>query len=158
VSALTFVNCLERSQTEVIRGRRDRYSRDLTAVAREGKLDPVIGRAREIETTIEVLARRKKNNPVLIGEPGVGKTANVEGLAQRIVAKCRRCCVTSASSGSRPMPWSRVRNIAAHSRSACSRSFRKCVRARISWCCSSTKYAHHRWRGPRRRRRRARRR
>ncbi|MBB4039887.1 ATP-dependent Clp protease ATP-binding subunit ClpC [Microvirga flocculans] len=64
----------------------DKYSRDLTKLAREGKLDPVIGRAREIETTIEVLARRKKNNPVLIGEPGVGKTAIVEGLAQRMVA------------------------------------------------------------------------
>ncbi|UVF22549.1 AAA family ATPase (plasmid) [Microvirga terrae] len=64
----------------------DKYSRDLTKLARDGKLDPVIGRAREIETTIEVLARRKKNNPVLIGEPGVGKTAIVEGLAQRIVA------------------------------------------------------------------------
>src|SRR6266850_1517893 len=63
----------------------DKYGRDLTAAAREGKLDPVIGRAKEIETTIEVLARRKKNNPVLIGEPGVGKTAIVEGLAQRIV-------------------------------------------------------------------------
>jgi ATP-dependent Clp protease ATP-binding subunit ClpC len=64
----------------------EKYSRDLTKLAREGKLDPVIGRAKEIETTIEVLARRKKNNPVLIGEPGVGKTAIVEGLAQRIVA------------------------------------------------------------------------
>ena len=64
----------------------DQFSRDLTKLARDGKLDPVIGRAREIETTIEVLARRKKNNPVLIGEPGVGKTAIVEGLAQRIVA------------------------------------------------------------------------
>ncbi|MBA1159304.1 ATP-dependent Clp protease ATP-binding subunit [Microvirga mediterraneensis] len=64
----------------------DKYARDLTQLAREGKLDPVIGRAREIETTIEVLARRKKNNPVLIGEPGVGKTAIVEGLAQRMVA------------------------------------------------------------------------
>ncbi len=64
----------------------DKYSRDLTKLARDGKLDPVIGRAKEIETTIEVLARRKKNNPVLIGEPGVGKTAIVEGLAQRIVA------------------------------------------------------------------------
>ena len=64
----------------------DKYSRDLTQLARDGKLDPVIGRAGEIETTIEVLARRKKNNPVLIGEPGVGKTAIVEGLAQRIVA------------------------------------------------------------------------
>lgn len=64
----------------------DKYSRDLTKMARDGKLDPVIGRAQEIETTIEVLARRKKNNPVLIGEPGVGKTAIVEGLAQRMVA------------------------------------------------------------------------
>lgn len=64
----------------------DKYSRDLTTMARDGKLDPVIGRAQEIETTIEVLARRKKNNPVLIGEPGVGKTAIVEGLAQRMVA------------------------------------------------------------------------
>ncbi|WP_333814166.1 ATP-dependent Clp protease ATP-binding subunit [Tabrizicola sp.] len=64
----------------------DKVARDLTKLARDGKLDPVIGRAREIETTIEVLARRKKNNPVLIGEPGVGKTAIVEGLAQRIVA------------------------------------------------------------------------
>ncbi len=63
----------------------DKYSRDITALAREGKLDPVIGRASEIETVVEVLARRKKNNPVLIGEPGVGKTAIVEGLAQRIV-------------------------------------------------------------------------
>jgi ATP-dependent Clp protease ATP-binding subunit ClpC len=63
----------------------DKYSRDLSKMAREGKLDPVIGRAKEIETTIEVLARRKKNNPVLIGEPGVGKTAIVEGLAQRII-------------------------------------------------------------------------
>lgn len=63
----------------------DKYSRDLTKMAREGKLDPVIGRSKEIETTIEVLARRKKNNPVLIGEPGVGKTAIIEGLAQRIV-------------------------------------------------------------------------
>ncbi|MGB9856547.1 MAG: AAA family ATPase [Dictyoglomaceae bacterium] len=63
----------------------DKYSRDLTELARQGKLDPVIGRAKEIETIIEILARRKKNNPVLIGEPGVGKTAIVEGLAQRIV-------------------------------------------------------------------------
>jgi ATP-dependent Clp protease ATP-binding subunit ClpC len=62
----------------------DKFGRDLTTLARQGKLDPVIGRAKEIETTIEVLARRKKNNPVLIGEPGVGKTAIVEGLAQRI--------------------------------------------------------------------------
>src|SRR5579872_1228814 len=62
------------------------YSRDLTADARSGKLDPVIGRDDEIERVISILARRSKNNPVLIGEPGVGKTAVVEGLAQRIVA------------------------------------------------------------------------
>ncbi|MDQ7904958.1 ATP-dependent Clp protease ATP-binding subunit [Phytohabitans sp. ZYX-F-186] len=63
----------------------DRYGRDLTALARDGKLDPVVGRAQEIEQCVEVLARRTKNNPVLIGEAGVGKTAIVEGLAQRIV-------------------------------------------------------------------------
>jgi ATP-dependent Clp protease ATP-binding subunit ClpB len=62
-----------------------KYSRDLTEAAREGKLDPVIGRDEEIRRTIQVLARRTKNNPVLIGEPGVGKTAIVEGLALRIV-------------------------------------------------------------------------
>jgi len=65
----------------------DKYSRDLTELARTGKLDPVIGRNDEIQTTIEILSRRTKNNPVLIGEPGVGKTAIVEGLAQRIEAK-----------------------------------------------------------------------
>src|SRR5579863_9070211 len=62
-----------------------KYARDVTALAREGKLDPVIGRDEEIRRTIQVLARRTKNNPVLIGEPGVGKTAIVEGLATRIV-------------------------------------------------------------------------
>lgn len=62
-----------------------RYARDLTEVARKGKLDPVIGRDEEIRRTIQVLSRRTKNNPVLIGEPGVGKTAIIEGLAQRIV-------------------------------------------------------------------------
>jgi ATP-dependent Clp protease ATP-binding subunit ClpB len=64
----------------------ERFSRDLTDLARQGKLDPVIGRDEEIRRVIKVLARRTKNNPVLIGEPGVGKTAIVEGLAQRIVA------------------------------------------------------------------------
>jgi ATP-dependent Clp protease ATP-binding subunit ClpB len=63
----------------------ERYGRDLTEVARKGKLDPVIGRDEEIRRVIQVLARRTKNNPVLIGDPGVGKTAIVEGLAQRIV-------------------------------------------------------------------------
>ncbi|HEX7010456.1 MAG TPA: ATP-dependent chaperone ClpB [Phycisphaeraceae bacterium] len=63
----------------------ERYGRDLVALARQGKLDPVIGRDEEIRRTIRILSRRTKNNPVLIGEPGVGKTAIVEGLAQRIV-------------------------------------------------------------------------
>src|SRR5579862_9623990 len=63
-----------------------RYARDLTEMARRGKLDPVIGRDEEIRRVVQVLSRRTKNNPVLIGEPGVGKTAIVEGLAQRIVS------------------------------------------------------------------------
>ena len=63
-----------------------KYGRDLTDVARKGKIDPVIGRDEEIRRVMQVLSRRTKNNPVLIGEPGVGKTAIVEGLAQRIVA------------------------------------------------------------------------
>jgi ATP-dependent Clp protease ATP-binding subunit ClpC len=63
----------------------DQFGRNLTQAAREGKLDPVIGREKEIERVMQVLSRRTKNNPVLIGEPGVGKTAVVEGLAQRIV-------------------------------------------------------------------------
>src|SRR3990170_4441604 len=62
----------------------DEFGRDLTKLARAGKLDPVIGREREIERVIQVLSRRTKNNPALIGEPGVGKTAITEGLAQRI--------------------------------------------------------------------------
>ncbi|MEG6523930.1 ATP-dependent Clp protease ATP-binding subunit [Desulfotomaculum sp. 1211_IL3151] len=64
----------------------DQFSRDLTNLAKEDKLDPVVGRAKEIERVIQVLSRRTKNNPVLIGEPGVGKTAIAEGLAQRIIA------------------------------------------------------------------------
>ena len=62
-----------------------KYGRDLTKLAEAGKLDPVIGRDEEVRRVIQVLSRRTKNNPVLIGEPGVGKTAIVEGLAQRIV-------------------------------------------------------------------------
>src|SRR5262245_9630856 len=72
-------------QAEEKRGALDKYTIDLTARASSGKLDPVIGRDDEIRRTIQVLARRTKNNPVLIGEPGVGKTAIVEGLAQRII-------------------------------------------------------------------------
>ena len=64
----------------------DQLGMDLTAQAEEGKLDRVIGREKEIERVIQILCRRTKNNPALIGEPGVGKTAIVEGLAQRIVA------------------------------------------------------------------------
>ena len=63
----------------------ERYGRDLTGLARAGTLDPVIGRDKEIRRVVQVLSRRTKNNPVLIGEPGVGKTAIVEGLAQRII-------------------------------------------------------------------------
>src|SRR6201999_4004699 len=63
----------------------EKFGRDLTADARSGKLEPVIGRDEEIRRVIQVLSRRTKNNPVLIGEPGVGKTAIVEGLAQRMV-------------------------------------------------------------------------
>ncbi|MHB2016822.1 MAG: ATP-dependent Clp protease ATP-binding subunit [Candidatus Xenobia bacterium] len=73
----------ERTKTPTL----DSYGRDLTSLAKEGKLDPVIGRNNEIERVIQVLSRRTKNNPALIGEPGVGKTAIVEGLAQRIVRK-----------------------------------------------------------------------
>ena len=63
-----------------------KFGRDLTEAAEDGKLDPVIGRDEEIRRVIQILSRRTKNNPVLIGEPGVGKTAVVEGLAQRVVA------------------------------------------------------------------------
>ena len=72
----------ERSNTPVL----DTYSRDLTALARDGKLDPVIGRESEIQRVIQILSRRTKNNPCLIGEPGVGKTAIAEGLAAKIIA------------------------------------------------------------------------
>lgn len=65
----------------------EKYGRDLVAEVRAGKIDPVIGRDSEIRRVIRILSRKTKNNPVLIGEPGVGKTAIVEGLAQRIVKK-----------------------------------------------------------------------
>jgi len=73
----------EKSKTPVL----NHYSRDLTKMARDGQLDPIIGREREIERVAQILSRRKKNNPVLIGDPGVGKTAIVEGLALRIVER-----------------------------------------------------------------------
>jgi len=74
---------MEKSKTPVL----DNFGRDLTQLAEDGKLDPIIGREKEIERVAQVLSRRKKNNPVLIGEPGVGKTAIAEGLASRIVEK-----------------------------------------------------------------------
>ena len=74
-------NAAQASDTPVL----NQYSRDLTALARSGELDPVVGRANEIERIVQILSRRRKNNPVLIGEPGVGKSAIVEGLAQLIV-------------------------------------------------------------------------
>lgn len=72
-------------ETETAASKLDKFGRDLTELARQGKLDPVIGRKDEIERVIHILSRRTKNNPVLIGDPGVGKTAIVEGLAQKIV-------------------------------------------------------------------------
>ena len=98
-------------------------ARDLTELARQGKLDPVIGRAKEIETTIEVLARRKKNNPVLIGEPGVGKTAIVEGprAADRPGPGARGAARQARWSSSTSTAWSPARSIAASSRSGSSR-------------------------------------
>ena len=74
---------MEKSKTPVL----DNFGRDLTKLAEEGKLDPIVGREREIERVAQVLSRRKKNNPVLIGEPGVGKTAIAEGLAMRIISR-----------------------------------------------------------------------
>ncbi|MEX0648203.1 MAG: ATP-dependent Clp protease ATP-binding subunit, partial [Balneolaceae bacterium] len=74
---------MEKSKTPVL----DNFGRDLTQLAEEGKLDPIIGREKEIERVAQVLSRRKKNNPVLIGEPGVGKTAIAEGLASRIIER-----------------------------------------------------------------------
>ena len=76
----------QQNQQEEQKSALEQFGLDLTAVARSGKLDPVIGRDAEIRRVSQVLSRRTKNNPVLIGEPGVGKTAVVEGLAQRIVA------------------------------------------------------------------------
>ena len=73
----------KKSKTPVL----DNFGRDLTAMAEEGKLDPVVGREKEIQRVSQILSRRKKNNPLLIGEPGVGKSAIAEGLAIRIVKR-----------------------------------------------------------------------
>jgi ATP-dependent Clp protease ATP-binding subunit ClpB len=97
----------------------DKYCRDLTALARLEKLDPVIGRDEEIRRCMQVLSRRTKNNPVLIGEPGVGKTAIVEGLARRIVAgTCPKGSRARSSSPSTSAALSPGRSSAASSRSA----------------------------------------
>ena len=98
----------------------ERFGRNLTEAARDGKLDPVIGRDDEIRRVIQVLSRRTKNNPVLIGEPGTGKTAIVEGLAQRIVGGRRAVLAarTRTSSRSTWRRWSPARSTAASSRTA----------------------------------------
>src|SRR6185369_3863428 len=82
-SGTDFAGSRKKSKTPFL----DHFGRDLTELARQGQLDPIIGRGPEIERVIQILSRRKKNNPVLIGEPGVGKTAIVEGLAQKIIER-----------------------------------------------------------------------
>lgn len=96
----------------------DEYGRDLTAEARAGKVDPVVGRAEEIEQTVEILSRRRKNNPVLIGDPGVGKTAIVEGWrSASSTATFPRPSPTAGSSRWTWDRWWRAASIAANSRS-----------------------------------------
>ncbi|CAM5576807.1 ATP-dependent Clp protease ATP-binding subunit OS=Streptomyces rimosus subsp. rimosus (strain ATCC / DSM 40260 / JCM 4667 / NRRL 2234) OX=1265868 GN=SRIM_033070 PE=3 SV=1 [Streptomyces rimosus subsp. rimosus] len=97
----------------------DEYGRDLTEEARAGRLDPVVGRAQEIEQTVEILSRRSKNNPVLLGDPGVGKTAIVEGLCSAwCPAMCPRPCGTGGWSPWTCRDWWPVRSTAESSRSA----------------------------------------
>ena len=130
----------------------DQFGRDLTELAREGKLDPVVGRENEIQRVIQVLSRRTKNNPVLIGDPGVGKTAIVEGLAQMIVQgnvpeTLNDKRVVSLDLGAL---WP-VRNSAVSSRSASRKLWTK-YEAQATSFCSSMKCIRYRrrsgWRVP----------
>ena len=121
-----------------------KYGRDLTQLAGQGKLDPVIGRDDEIRRVIQILSRRTKNNPVLIGEPGVGKTAIVEGLAIRII----KGDVPEGLKQKKSSPWtwdrwSPARNFAANSRNGSRRCSRKFNRLRDKFCCLS-RVAHRR--------------
>jgi ATP-dependent Clp protease ATP-binding subunit ClpB len=116
----------------------ERYGRDLVELARRGKLDPVIGRDDEIRRCMQVLARRTKNNPVLIGEPGVGKTAIVEGLALRIVGRRAPRAARQAAHGARHGRADRGREVPRRVRGAPQGGARE-VTERRRWCSSSTR-------------------